>query len=115
MDLSPKNLVIPTIHPPFHRPRSGGYIGTQGLTGGPSAEKILYYIYSIKCRYCVIKTLEMPAAPCLVDPIMRCVVYRLLPSYWVVASASCARERLVRWLITVGGHCSGVTCTPCRS
>jgi hypothetical protein len=38
------NLVVPAVHLAFYSSRSGGYTVTQGPTGGPRAEKILYCI-----------------------------------------------------------------------
>jgi hypothetical protein len=38
------NLSAPVAHLAFYSSRSGGYTVTQGPTGGPWAEKILYHI-----------------------------------------------------------------------
>jgi hypothetical protein len=56
-----------------------------------------------------------PAAPYLVEPVMRRAVYRLPLSHQVVASASRAREWSAERLVTVARYYSGGTCMPCMS
>jgi hypothetical protein len=105
MDLSlvnKENLVFHVVHPPFYRPRSGGYIGTQGPTGGPTAEKIMYHIWSNTCWYNVIMSRATPTTPSLAEPATQRAVYCLLPSYRVVASTGS---------LHAGGLSGGLNCS----